>query len=122
MKAYRFIILLSVVVLLTCSSCQMVYNKDSYLKEFDKFVEQVEKKVDAVTQEEWREIEAEYLKFTEEYYQEYRDELTENDLRELGRLQGRFLKVQIKSNMDDFEKKVEDVLNQASGIMEGLFE
>lgn len=65
---------------------------------------------------------ARYERFTTTYYEEYKDKLTEEDLVEIGRLQGRFMKASMTRGAKFIEKNFNDAMQQASGLLDGLFE
>ena len=56
------------------------------------------------------------------HYEEYKDKLTEEDLVEIGRLQGRFMKASMTRGAKFIEKNFNDAMQQASGLLDGLFE
>ena len=74
------------------------------------------------TEAEWNEALKEYERFTTTYYEEYKDKLTEEDLVEIGRLQGRFMKASMTRGAKFIEKNFNDAIQQASGLLDGLFE
>ena len=94
---------------------------NSYLKEFKSFVDKVEN-TDFETEADWNEALKEYERFTTTYYEEYKDKLTEEDLVEIGRLQGRFMKASMTRGAKFIEKNFNDAMQQASGLLDGLFE
>ena len=98
-----------------------VHSKNSYLKEFKSFVDKVEN-TDFETEADWNEALKEYERFTTTYYEEYKDKLTEEDLVEIGRLQGRFMKASMTRGAKFIEKNFNDAIQQASGLLDGLFE
>ncbi len=120
MKNSRLVIALCAIVMMLGSvACGVVYNKDSYLKEYEGFITRIEG-ISSFTEAEWAEIKLEYAKYNEEYYAKYKPELTESDMQTLGRLQGRFIKVQARHSLDTMDKTVEDALNQAAGLIDEL--
>ena len=104
-RFYQMGLIVAVISVLSFVSCG-VHSKNSYLKEFKSFVDKVEN-TDFETEADWNEALKEYERFTTTYYEEYKDKLTEEDLVEIGRLQGRFMKA---------------AMQQASGLLDGLFE
>ena len=77
---------------------------------------------DFETEADWNEALKEYERFTTTYYEEYKDKLTEEDLVEIGRLQGRFMKASMTRGAKFIEKNFNDAMQQASGLLDGLFE
>ena len=105
-------LIVAVISVLSLVSCG-VHSKNSYLKKFESFVDKVEN-TDFDTEE------VHYLKPM--YYEEYKDKLTEEDLVEIGRLQGRFMKASMTRGAKFIEKNFNDAMQQASGLLDGLFE
>ncbi|MFR7681220.1 MAG: DUF6565 domain-containing protein [Bacteroides thetaiotaomicron] len=61
---------------------------------------------DFETEADWNEALKEYERFTTTYYEEYKDKLTEEDLVEIGRLQGRFMKASMMQEVLNLSKKI----------------
>ena len=49
--------------------CQCSMNKDSYLKDFEKFITQTEKNCTTLSDPEWEKIQARFNDYTEKYYE-----------------------------------------------------
>ena len=113
-------LIVAVISVLSLVSCG-VHSKNSYLKEFESFVDTVVN-TDFDTEAEWNEALKEYERFTTTHYEEYKDKLTEEDLVEIGRLQGRFMKASMTRGAKFIEKNFNDAMQQASGLLDGLFE
>lgn len=74
MKLKLFVpILLFVIV--SISSCSP-FSKESYLKSYEAFIEKVSEKGDNYTDEDWKDIDEDYKKFNEEWYNKFKDELS----------------------------------------------
>ena len=119
-RFYQMGLIVAVISVLSFVSCG-VHSKNSYLKEFKSFVDKVEN-TDFETEADWNEALKEYERFTTTYYEEYKDKLTEEDLVEIGRLQGRFMKASMRRGAKFIEKNFNDAIQQASGLLDGLFE
>ena len=119
-RFYQMGLIVAVISVLSLVSCG-VHSKNSYLKEFESFVDKVEN-TDFDTEAEWNEALKEYERFTTTHYEEYKDKLTEEDLVEIGRLQGRFMKALMTRGAKFIEKNFNDAMQQASGLLDGLFE
>ena len=119
-RFYQMGLIVAVISVLSLVSCG-VHSKNSYLKKFESFVDKVEN-TDFDTEAEWNEALKEYERFTTTYYEEYKEKLTEEDLVEIGRLQGRFMKASMTRGAKFIEKNFNDAMQQASGLLDGLFE
>jgi len=63
-------------ILLTISSCLVPGSKESYLENFEKFIDRVEKEHHEYNEKDWKWTDKQFQKFSEEWYDEYRNELT----------------------------------------------
>ena len=70
-RFYQMGLIVAVISVLSLVSCG-VHSKNSYLKEFESFVDKVEN-TDFDTEAEWNEALKEYERFTTTYYEEYKD-------------------------------------------------
>ena len=113
-RFYQMGLIVAVISVLSLVSCGVH-------KKFESFVDKVEN-TDFDTEAEWNEALKEYERFTTTYYEEYKDKLTEEDLVEIGRLQGRFMKASMTRGAKFIEKNFNDAMQQASGLLDGLFE
>ncbi|MBQ8594049.1 MAG: hypothetical protein IJ467_07165 [Bacteroidaceae bacterium] len=75
--------------IIACCMFSCVYNKASYLDSFESFVEEIEQS-EKITEEDYKEIEVEYKKFIEDYYNEYKDELDAEEKAKVVKLKARF--------------------------------
>ena len=117
----KIILSLGLVSLLTLSSC--IYNNDSYLDAFDKFVTEVEKaekdgKIDETT---WKNYESKFEEFDEsEKYQKYRDDLNDEQTQRLWEIKTRYAKVYANQSLKGLDDVINKTKNQLKGILNGL--
>lgn len=86
---YLFILFLLSVLLISCN------NKDSYIKEFGQFMNDTENVGEDYSDQEWAQIE---IKFNDLYlrkFEEYKEDLTENDIKQIKKFKDRFTIIQV---------------------------
>ncbi|MDF1699469.1 MAG: hypothetical protein P1U56_26690 [Saprospiraceae bacterium] len=65
------------ILLIGFSSCNhVVDSKESYLKEYQAFIEEVKENKNNYSEEKWKKKDEEFTKFSEELYQKYQNELS----------------------------------------------
>lgn len=106
------------IVTFGCSS----YSKDDYLTDFENFVLDVEIRYKNYSANDWEERDIEFQRFADEYYQQYKEELTNEDKKQVGKLKANYQTTKIKYNAGKIIDKVEDGLNQLEGIIESVTE
>ena len=75
----RFLMMMvAVMALFTLSGCGE--SKDSYVKDFTKFVEKVQAGADKYSKADWEEAEKKYIEFAETKYDKYSSELSTDEM------------------------------------------
>jgi hypothetical protein len=72
--------------------------KDSYIKKFGEFINEVELSNESYSEEEWKHIEVEFNDYSEIIFMDYEIELTEAELKQVESFRRRYKKVKIKNN------------------------
>lgn len=80
------------VLLVSCSA------KDSYVKKFGEFINDVELSNESYSEEDWKYIEVEFNDFSEIIFMDYENELTGAELKQVESFRRRYKKVKIKNN------------------------
>lgn len=86
--------MMAAVALLLMSSCSET--KESYVKDFTKFVEKVQADADSYTEADWEKTNKKYVEFAETKYEKYSSELSTDEMFELTKLKAAYLTVQTK--------------------------
>lgn len=95
----RFLMMMVVVMtLFTCSSCSET--KESYVKDFTKFIEKVQKESEKYTSADWDKIDKEFEEFAVTKYDKYSPELTTDEMFELTKLKANYLTLQTKHDIN----------------------
>jgi len=100
------------------TSCDHFYSKDNYLRDFEKFVTEIEENASAFTPTDWNEIHLQFDQLNTELYQRIHSELTSEDQQKIGHLKARYAKVMLKHNLNEMLDNVEDGVEQLKGAME----
>lgn len=75
----------------TLTSCMQPTTKEAYLKGFEKFVADVEKNSGKFTESDWKWANKRFSRYTGEYFEKFREEMTLEEKIEVTLLKGRFL-------------------------------
>ena len=113
--------LIPLVIATTMFACSF-YSKDKYLKDFHNFVLEVEENASNYTSSDWDYADMKFTEFTIDLYEDFRDELTDAELHEIGRLKGRYSSVRIKKEANTLLDRFEKGLKQVEGFLESFTE
>lgn len=86
--------MMAAVALLLLSSCSE--SKESYVKDFTKFVEKVQADADSYTDADWEKMNKKYVDFAETKYEKYSSELSTDEMLELTKLKAAYITIQAK--------------------------
>ena len=107
--------------IITIATACGVNSKDSYLESFNEFIVNIEKK-DSISQEELTFIKKNYLDYTETYYNRYKEELTDNEKKQITKLKTRYYSVMTKQGLKDFGNALKDLGEQANEFINSILE
>ena len=79
--------LLLMAILFLLSSC--VTNKEDYLSDFEKFVQEVEAKK-TISEDEMKKVSAQFQVYSQKYYDKFKEAMTTEDVEEVARLEVRY--------------------------------
>ena len=82
-------------ILLTTLSLYSCNNKDTYIQEFGKFMNDTENVNEDYSDHEWALIEIQFDDLYLYQFEEYKDDLTKNDLKQIKNFKYRFTKIQV---------------------------
>ena len=94
--------------------------KDSYINNFENFIEEVKVDHKEYSKSEWKDIETEYLELSEKKRLIYEDLLTKDDKKILSRLEGQYSSYRTSGFLDNIMKTTEDVINNAVEYIDGF--
>ena len=113
-------LLLCFSLVIITSSCG-IYNKESYLKSFEKFVVKLEESKN-MSKKELTSAKKEYLDFTETYYNNFESELSDDDKELILSLKGRYYTIMAKQGLKDVGNVLKDLGEQASEFINEILE
>lgn len=112
MKTRSFFLL--IVIAFVVMSCK---GRQDPINELKELVEDVQSSSESFTKEDWREIEARYESINREM-ESYADEYTDEELRLIGRLKGRYIIYHARYEAVRNGKLLDNFMQQAKGMME----
>jgi hypothetical protein len=120
MKMQNMKIILFLFLFFSVSSCLIPDTKESYLRNFERFVIDVERNNSKFTRTDWKWANKRFSKYSGEWYEKFRDDLKMQDKIQVSTLRSRYLAVKEISKIgrfmnDDldihFEKMEDDIKN-----------
>ena len=112
----RFLMMMfAAITLLTCSSCSET--KESYVKDFTKFIEKVQKESDKYTSTDWEKIDKTFQEFALTKYDKYSPELTTDEMLELTKLKANYLTIQAKHGI---RTGINNAIQESKKVLDGL--
>lgn len=105
-------VLMACLAMILMVSCQ---TKDSYLKDFNAFVEDVKAESAEYTEEDWQKVDDKFTKFSTELYTKFEEELSVEEKAEIVKLQAVYAGVKVKSGVKNAAKKVDKFLDGLKG-------
>ncbi len=115
-KHYRIIKIYIFLITICICSCSP-YSKKTYLYDFHKFIQKVELDNNNYTTRQWSEADILYEKFADEYYNEYRDDLTDAEKIEIGKIKNKYIVIKLKKKSKVLINQTKDVIEQAKAII-----
>ena len=115
MKNIHYLLLLT--LLMTLSAC--VHNKESYLADFEKFVDDVEAKK-SISADEMKVIKKKFTTYSEKYYDKFKDSMTGEELEQVTQLQIRYYAALAKKGFNEIMEQLQDFGKKAVGVIEEL--
>lgn len=114
---------LSMTLLLSCGSTQrLTFSKAGYLRDFNRFIEQVKKNYTTYTTSEWEWADKRYDLYTSDEYDFYKGTFTDAEKEEIGRLKGAYAKIKIKKTAGAMKEGLKDMFSTGKGVIKGLLE
>lgn len=107
---------LILMIFLSLSACN---NLQSKIKSTDKEIERAEQNKEEMTAKDWSVLENK-MKDLQSDLEQNREKYTDEQVKEIGKLQGRYFAVAVKKGINDFQESVNDISNQMEGFIEGI--
>lgn len=94
-------------------------NVQSRLEKAEKAIEYAEQNKEDMTEKDWSALEKKMGELEIDLVQN-REEYTDEQVKEIGKLQGRYFAVTVKKGINDFQESLKDIGNQMDGFIEGI--
>jgi uncharacterized protein YceK len=104
------------VFFITLSGCN---NFQSRLDLAEAEIEYAEQNKENMTAKDWAALEKK-MQEIESDLEQNRDKYTDEQVKEIGKLQGRYFAVAVKKGINDFQESLKDLGNQMEGFIEGF--
>lgn len=114
MKLFRHILCIAVIIT-ALTSCTIT--KESYLKKFDNFVENVKDKSQNYNEEDWTKAEKTFKELSGPDYKKFESELTPQEKLKIAKLIGQYRGIQLKFGLKFLKENIEDAINGASDLI-----
>lgn len=98
------------------SSCNTAQSKIDHLEDN---IESAEQNQDGMIDKDWSDLELN-MQNLEKDLEQNRDKYTDEQVKEIGKLQGRYFAVAVKKEIINFQESVKDLGNQMEGFIEGI--
>lgn len=115
---YFLVITFCVSLFLGLSACS---TKQGPINDLSDLAEEVQANGSNYSAEEWNLVN-EDLEVIESEIEQYKDEYTDEELKEIGRLKGILLAQYTKASVKSITSGVENAMKEAEGLVEGLFD
>lgn len=112
------IICLSFIVSLLLTAC---HSKNDPMNELNALTEQLSEDTSDYTEEDWETV-GNQLEVIDAEIEQYRDQYTDEEMKEIGRLKGKCAGFIAKKTMNSATQKLGDISKQAEGMIEGFME
>jgi hypothetical protein len=102
MKTRFPVILFSFVVICSLTTCVIPTTKETYLKNFERFVSDVEKNGEKFSLSDWRWANKRFSKYSEEWYKDFQDDLKMEEKLRITGLKTRYMVAKGNSRLGQF--------------------
>lgn len=116
MKAFKYLLGLCLMVFVM-SSCQS--KEERVIKALESLSQQVEQRADQFTEKDWENVIAKFEKIHEDALD---CNFSEEQFKELGRLEGKLTATIAKESSKKLGRKVQDLINKGKSALEGFIE
>ena len=109
----RFFLLSTLLFFIGCNASQ------SKISNATSVIESFENEITEFSSDDWLELENVMLALDKDVT-ENKEDFSEEQLREVRKLQGRYVAILVKKGLNDFKESVKDLGNQMEGFIEGV--
>lgn len=116
----KSILLVALMALFSLSSC--AESKDSYVKDFNKFVDKVKKECADYSAKDWEKADKTFKEYTSEKYKKYSSELSESELVEVAKLKASYAALQLKRGAKAVKEGVKDAVEKGGEAVDDIID
>lgn len=107
------VLALSLFILSACES------KDSYMSDFESFIEKVQDKADQYSESDWKKADDQFSKYTGSIYEKYAAELSTEEKLEIAKFQTAYAAARAKAGIKNVGKSLKDAAQKAEDALKG---
>lgn len=104
------------IVVLTVFSCQ---NAQSKLNNASNEIENAQQNIKEMNSSDWSELKNTMTEL-EDHFESNKDNYSDEQVKEIGRIQGKYAALLVKKGINDFQESLKDLGNQVEGLVEGI--
>lgn len=117
MKFFKYIVCIAVITL-GLTNCTVT--KESYLKKFDNFVEDVQDHSSKYSEADWSKAEKTFKELSGPNYKKFESELTIQEKLKVAKLIGQYRSIQVKTGIKFLKDNIEGVINEADDLIKEI--
>lgn len=116
----KSILLVAIMTLFTLSGCAK--SKDSYVKDFDKFVEKVKTQCSDYSEADWKKADKTFKKYAETQYDKFSSELSNDELIKVTKLKATYAALQLKRGASAVKEGVKKAVKEGGEAVDELMD
>ena len=105
MKTKLMMMVVAIFALFTLNSCD---SKESYVKDFTQFIEEVAADCEEYSAEDWEKADKTYEELVSTRYEKFSKELTTDDMIDIAKLKATYATLQVKRGTLNLKKKLDE--------------
>lgn len=114
----KLMMMVAIVALFALGSCGD--SKESYVKDFTKFVEKVKRDCEDYSADDWKKANEKFEVFVGSRYEKFSSELSMDELVEITKLKATYATLQLKQGASNFKKELDKAIDKSSKEIDKL--
>lgn len=119
-KLLKTTLILLAILTISLPGYGIIWNKNSYIKEFSSFIAEVKKEYKDYNDKQWEKADKKFDFYSKQKFKQYKDDFTEGDLEIINKLRGKYTAFKLKKESKELLKNIKDGFNQVKGAVEEL--
>jgi gas vesicle protein len=112
---YTFYLIFTIFIL-SSLSCNRVQSK---LNNASNQIENAQQNIKEMNSSDWSELKNTMTEL-EDHFESNKDNYSDEQVKEIGRIQGKYAALLVKKGINDFQESLKDLGNQVEGLVEGI--